>query len=316
MTRMEVATRPVARRAAEPSFLRLLDEAKVADLLGGAAPGVHRLEASGVLATGGWYWVVFDNVPHVARIHAGMTPGHPETRLLRKPGGPAGFEDIAHDDADGRFFVLIEATAFAPGGYRAEVCEFDRWLRLVTRRWLDVPLDRPNKGMEGLTCVRRDGRLHLLAMCEGNRGRAGKAGRRPGGGRVHVMAEEADGWHSVQTIHLPRSLPFVDYSGISVSGDRIAVVSQESSALWVGRMAPDRWDVVDGGRTYLFPRDSRGRIVYGTVEGVSWLDEHTVVVVSDRTKRTQPRRMRSKDQSIHVFALPADGTDVTPNPQA
>jgi len=45
------------------------------------------------------------------------------------------------------------------------------------------------------------------------------------------------------------------------------------------------------------------------VEGVSWLAEHTVAVVSDRTKRTQPRRMRAKDQSIHVFALPADGAD-------
>jgi len=303
---MDTAPRPVTGRATEPPSLRLLVEAKIADLLGSAASGVHRLEASGVLAAGGWYWVVFDNLPHVARIHPELTPGHPGTTLLRKPGGPIGYEDIAHDGDDGRFFVLIEATAFAPGVYKAEVCEFDRWLRLVARRWLDFPLERPNKGMEGLTCVRRHGRLHLLGLCEGNLGRGGRAGRRPGGGLVQVFAEGAGRWERVHTIHLPVGLPFIDYSGISVSGNRVAVVSQQSSALWVGRLSPDGWDLLDDGQVFGFPRDPRGRVLYGTAEGVSWLAERLVVVVSDRAKRGQPRRIRAKDQSIHVFALPAE----------
>jgi hypothetical protein len=306
VSQVDTARRPVTGRAAEPPSLRLLGEAKIADLLGGAASGVHRLEASGVLAAGGWYWVVFDNVPHVARIHPEMTPGHPGTTLLRKPGGPIGFEDIAHDGDDGRFFVLIEATAFAPGVYQAEVCEFDRGLRLVARRWLDFPLEDANKGMEGLSCVRRQGHLHLLGLCEGNRCHGGEAGRRPGGGRVHVFTEGAKRWERVHTIHLPESLPFIDYSAISVSGDRVAVISQESSALWVGRLSPDGWDILDEGEVYRFPRDPRGRVVYGTVEGVSWLAERLVVVVSDRAKPEQPRRMRAKDESIHVFALPGE----------
>jgi hypothetical protein len=51
---------------------------------------------------------------------------------------------------------------------------------------------------------------------------------------VHVFVEDGDRWRLIETIRLPASLPFTDYSSVSVRGERIAVVSQESSALWVG----------------------------------------------------------------------------------
>ncbi|HEX6755719.1 MAG TPA: hypothetical protein VF109_07205 [Mycobacteriales bacterium] len=297
--------RTAADTATRAPVLRLLREAKVADLLAGAAEGAGRFEASGVLAYGGWLWVIFDNVPHVARIDPALVGGDPRAVLVRRPGEATGYEDIAHDPVDGRFFLLIEAVRHPSGGYLAQVQENDAELRPVATRWLDFPLDRPNKGLEGLSCVRRDGRTHLLALCEGNRCRGGEAGRRPGGGRVHVFAEAPGRWERVHTIRLPESLSFVDYSSISVSGDRIAVVSQESSALWVGRFAPSGWDLLDDGTTYAFPPDPRGRIVYGTVEGVSWLADDQVAVVSDRAKPDQPARFRAEDESVHVFALPA-----------
>lgn len=162
--------------------------------------------------------------------------------------------------------------------------------------------------MEGLTCLRRDGKVHLLAMCEGNRCRSGRAGRRPGGGRAQVFVEDGDDWARIASLRLPASLPFTDFSSISVSGQRVAVVSQESSALWVGRLSPSAWGVIDRGVVYLFPRSRRGRIRYGTVEGVSWLDEQTLAVVSDRAKPSQPRRTRRTDQSIHIVALPPNGS--------
>ena len=93
-----------------------------------------------------------------------------------------------------------------------------------------------------------------------------------------------------------------------MSGERVAVVSQESSALWVGRLSPSTWEVVDDGVVYLFPRTRHGQIRYGTVEGVSWLDEQTLAVVSDRAKPGQPRRMRATDQSVHIVALPVTDT--------
>jgi hypothetical protein len=288
-------------RVGRPPALRLLAEAKVAELIG---DGTGRYEASGVLAYGGWFWVVFDDLADIAKIDPGLIPGDTRSTVIRQPDGRVGYEDIAHDAGDGRFFLLVEAVRRG-SGFMAQVRELDSDLRPLTTRWLDVPLERPNKGLEGLSCVRRAGRAHLLGLCEGNRGRGGKQGRRPGGGRLHVFSEGSAEWERTATIHLPASLRFTDYSGISVAGDRVAVVSQESSALWVGRLAPSSWELLDAGTTYVFPRDERGRIRYGTVEGVSWLGEDEVVVVSDRAKPTQPRRVHAADQSVHRFALPA-----------
>ena len=114
------------------------------------------------------------------------------------------------------------------------------------------------------------------------------------------------GWVHTGTIRLPRTLEFEDYSSISAAGDRLAVVSQASSALWVGRLRADGTDLVDEGTVFRFPTDSRGRTVYRTVEGVSWLGDDRVVVVSDKVKPGAGEGSgRAKDQSIHIFRIPA-----------
>ena len=46
--------------------LELVAEAKVFDILEGVLS--PRLEASGVLAKDGMFYVIFDNLPHIARI--------------------------------------------------------------------------------------------------------------------------------------------------------------------------------------------------------------------------------------------------------
>ena len=107
------------------------------------------------------------------------------------------------------------------------------------------------------------------------------------------------------TIRLPETVLFVDYSGIAVNGDRIAVVSQASSALWVGNLAPSGWQVTGAGTSYALPRDADGGILYGTAEGVSWIAPDQVVMVSDKAKPQQDPRCRAKDQSIHIFRIPA-----------
>lgn len=102
---------------------------------------------------------------------------------------------------------------------------------------------------------------------------------------------------------MPPGLPFTDYSSLSVRGDRLAVVSQESSSLWVGRFSPSSWEVAGPGVVHLFPRSRRGRIRYGNIEGVSWLDDHLLAVVSDRAKPDQPRRTYATDQSVHIVRV-------------
>jgi hypothetical protein len=287
--------------------LVLVREAKLASLLPDSAG--RRLEASGVLGGEGCFWVIFDNAADVGRIGPELSAGAAGNGLIRQDRGPrAGFEDIAHDAAAGRFFVLVEARA-RRRGFMAEVQEYDQDFAYQGRAWLDFPLDGPNKGLEGLTCVRRQDRSYLLGLCEGNRCRDGEEGRRPGGGRIQVFERGRRHWDRVATIRLPVELPFEDFSSLAVAGDRIAVVSQESSALWVGRLQRSGWELADRGAVWGFPPDPEGRTVYCNVEGVSWVSTDRVVVVSDRAKRNgrQDECCRAKDQSIHVFTIPGLG---------
>jgi len=119
--------------------LRLEHEAKLVELLGGAAG--RRLEASGVLAKDGSVYVVFDNLPHIARLGAGLVAGAPANRLFTQDRREAeGFEDIAYDPGSDRFFALIEGLPTGPRTFQAKVHQFDGSLRYLRSDWLDFPL--------------------------------------------------------------------------------------------------------------------------------------------------------------------------------
>jgi len=286
--------------------LELIAEAKICDILG---PRLEpRLEASGVLAKDGVFYVIFDNLPHIACIGPDLSATSIANHVIEQDRGHRrGFEDITHDPSSGRFYVLIESLRRGRSKYMAAVQEYDINFGYLGTAWLDFPLDRPNKGLEGLACVHRDGQTYLLGLCEGNRCRGGAAGRVPGGGRIHVFRRGRHHWDRAATIKLPESVRFVDYSGVTVAGDRIAVISQVSSALWLGRLAPAGWEIAGEGTSYALPRAADGGILYGTAEGVSWVAPDRVVMVSDKVKPEQDPRCRAKDQSIHIFRIPAAG---------
>jgi hypothetical protein len=104
---------------------------------------------------------------------------------------------------------------------------------------------------------------------------------------------------------VPALKRFEDYVSLRVEGDRIAVVSQMTAALWIGRLSPKKLEIVDEGQTYLFPLDESGRVVYCNIEGVAWVTPTRLVVVSDKRKPgEQPECCGPKDQSIHLFDLP------------
>src|SRR5215813_8725876 len=212
--------------------LELVKEAKIFDILGGRLD--PRLEASGVLAKDGQFYVIFDNLPHIARIGAELDPQATATHVIKQnEGHRRGFEDIAYDSRAGRFYVLIESLPRGHGLFMGKGQEYDAGFGYLGSAWLDFPLDRPNKGLEGLTCVHRQGQTYLLGLCEGNRCQGGAEGRIPGGGRVHVFQRGRGHWGRVGTIRLPETVLFEDYSGIAITGDKIAVISQASSALWL-----------------------------------------------------------------------------------
>src|SRR6201993_5359357 len=202
--------------------LELVRETKIFDILPGSLD--PRLEASGVLAKDGLFYVIFDNLPHIACIGPGLARAARDNHMImQERGHRRGFEDIAYDPRSGRFYVLIESLRRGRATYMAAVQEYDADFRYIGSAWLDFPLDRPNKGLEGLACVHRDGQTYLLGLCEGNRCKGGAAGRVPGGGRNNVFRRGRRCWDRVAKIPLPETVLFEDYSGIAVTGDRIAV---------------------------------------------------------------------------------------------
>ncbi|MEU5775832.1 hypothetical protein [Streptomyces venezuelae] len=311
--RDKTGTDKTGRNKAEAAReLRLVKEAKIQDLIGDSAG--TRLEASGVLYRDGAFLIVCDNLPSLIRVSSELSPKAPENGVLshkqtkKKPASEAneGFEDLAHDAARDHYYTLSEAEPVKPKGFRARVQEYDAKLRPIGSAHLDFDIADANKGMEGLEWVDRSGTGHLLALCEGNWCAGGKKGRTPGGGRIQVFRRDGKRWSNTATIRLPKSLPFEDYSGVSVRDGRIAVLSQASSALWVGRIDTKKWEV-DEGTVHRLPTDGKGRTVYGNPEGVSWVSADHVVIVSDRAKKgAANERFRAKDQSIHLFLIPGN----------
>jgi len=120
---------------------------------------------------------------------------------------------------------------------------------------------------------------------------------------VHHLQVSTNGY-TLLTGRLVTASAIVPGGAVLVDGDRIAVVSQVSSTLWVGNLASSGWQVTGAGASYALPRHADGGILYGTAEGVSWIAPDQVVMVSDKAKPEQDRRCRAKDQSIHIFRIP------------
>jgi len=283
--------------------LVLVTERKLTDLL--EPPTRHGvLEASGVAAKGADYYVIFDNVRRIGRVHRSLSPDSSKHGWFGGARQGEGYEDITFSPHRGRFYLLIEAEKHPDGTYKALIDECDERARFKTRRWVDVAFEQRNTGLEGLSAIRCRGKDFLLALCEGNRGRAGRRGRKPGGGRIHVLQRVGRLWKSVGRIDLPKTVAFEDYSAVALRGSRIAIVSQQTSRLWIGTLRVRDWTITGRGTVYDFPRTKKGKRKYCTIEGVCWLSDRSLVMVSDLSKPGYGRRCRKYDQSIHVFRLP------------
>jgi hypothetical protein len=283
--------------------LRLQRERKLSELLDPPRAGAV-FEASGVIAIGDHGFVVLDNVRRVAQVGTHLRLESADHRWVGGARHGEGYEAITYRPAKRRFYLLIEAQKHPDGTFKAAIEEFDNRWRLKARTWVDFPFDTPNSGFEGLASLDFRGQHYLLALCEGNRCLGRGKGKR-GQGRIHVLERRGRMWRPVARIKLPRVAKFKDFAGLALRGDRLAVVSQESSRLWVGRLRRGTWAISGRGRVYDFPRTKKGKKLYYTVEGISWLSPRTLVAVSDlRKKKRHPKRSARTDQSIHVFRLP------------
>ena len=310
-------------RTGPPILLELVREAKIGELLG-EAHGKH-YEASGVHFKDGYLYVVFDDAPDILRISPDWSTSQEAPTLIETHVRAAGYEDITYQPFEKRWYCLIEASETRSGGFKPGIDEFDASFRFVESHWLDFPVKRQNKGIEGLSYLRYRDENYILGLCEGNACKSGSAGREPGQGRIQVFRRSAgersagerpagepsaEDWQHTGAIKLPPSVLFEDYASLDLRNRYVTVISQVSSAMWVGRVRSDPAGLddlfEDEGRTYLFPRNKDGRIIYCNVEGVTWLPDGRLVVVSDKAKSDeQASRCEQKDQSIHIFKLPA-----------
>jgi hypothetical protein len=287
------------------STLKLVDERKISDLMPDNER-VDRWEASGVLVKDGHYFVVFDDRSEIARVSNDLEPKK-SNGLFGTAHAASGYEGITYNADKRRYYLLVEARKSSKGCYQAHIVEYDDEFRYLKDRALDFTFKSGNKGFEAVAHVRRNEQDYLLALCEGNKCACGSKGRKPGGGRVQLFEKGRKAWRHIDTIELPKSVPFVDYSGMSTEHGRVAIVSQENSMLWVGQFDEAGWTWRDAGQLYEFPRSDEDSILYGNIEGVGWITPSRIVAVSDRRKkRVQPeKRLSEKDQSVHVFDIPS-----------
>jgi hypothetical protein len=284
--------------------LKLEHERKLCELVH-CDPPVKRWEASGILRKDRQCFVVFDDRAEIACVAEDLQPSA-ANRLVGKANAHVGYEGITYNADKQRYYLLVEARKQSSGCYQALIVEYDEDFAYVKDRPVDFTFKSSNKGFEAVAHLRRDETDYLLALCEGNNCKCGAKGRKPGRGRIQVFSKSKKRWQHARTIALPSSLPFVDYSGMSIDGEKMAVVSQENSMLWVGRFDEAGWQWRDDGQLFEFPRSDDGDILYGNIEGVAWLSPTRVVTVSDRRKKSsQPdKRLSDKDQSIHIFEIP------------
>ena len=287
---------------AKTPVLRLVRERKLADLVAPPRSGAV-FEASGVITNGTDCFVVLDNVRRVVRIASHLRPQSDDHEWVGAARQGEGYEAVTYARRTRRFYLMIEAQKHPDGTFKGAIEEYDERWRLKTRRWVDFVFEKRNTGFEGLASVESRGEHFLLALCEGKNCRGGHKSKKGGRGRIHVLRQRGGMWKPVARIKLPRGVKFKDYAGMAVKGDRIAVVSQESSKLWLGRFRSGNWKINGAGRIYDFPRTKKGKRLYYTVEGVSWLSPTTLSAVSDLRKKRHPKRSTRTDQSIHVFKV-------------
>jgi hypothetical protein len=285
--------------------LNLVREAKICDLMMCDQP-TTRYEASGVLVKDGQYFVVFDDRTEIGRFSDDLQP-QKTNGLFGMSHADFGYEGVTYNDARRRFYLLVESRKHARRRYQALIVEYDDEFTYLKERPVDFAFKSSNKGFEAVAHLRRNGQDYVLALCEGNKCKCGSKGRKPGGGRVQVFEKKRKRWAHFETIALPTSVPFVDYSGMSIDHGRVAIVSLVNSMLWVSQFDEAGWTWRDAGQLYEFPRSESGKIRYGNIEGVGWINPTRIVTVSDRRKKkNQPdKALSEKDQSLHVFDIPS-----------
>lgn len=265
-----------------------------------------RLEASGVCVYKNSFVVVCDDRPGFIRVGADLSPSHQDNTASWLSSDRLGFEDIAWSENSQCFYALIEAEKRRNHEYQPRIETYNQEFQLTEKaRWIDLELKSKNKGLEGITCVQHNGQEYLFGLCEGNDCKKGKAGAAPGTGRLIVFQRAGKEWVKVKDLNIPMTAFFEDYAAVDIRDQRVLVVSQASSAVWVGTIDLNILSFVGQGAVWNFPPGDGEEKSYCNVEGAAWIGQDRIVAVSDKRKATDPHSCEERERMIHIFRFPA-----------
>ena len=296
------ATQHAANRISGTTVLAApVAEAKIYKLLQGYSSS-DNFEASGVYYLGGYFYVACDNMYKIAKIKSTLPINSSDNSLLSTsaPGsGSSNYEGITYDNNGTPNFFVVEESVSHGSGYQPRIREFNSSMNYQDEKWADYYFTaaNSNKAFEGIAWVYRGGEDYILGLVEGT-------------GKIPVLKKTSGDWILVDSITLPSSVTFTDYSDITVSGNKVAITSQQDGQLWIGTLSSTSWSIT-GGTAYTFPLGSSSGVIgagtdqlYGNVEGVSFISDTQIVIVSDKADASQPAYQSYKEQTISIFNLP------------
>ncbi len=285
------------KAVATKTLIGPLNESRIYKLLSGYNSN-DNFEASGIVAQGSYFYIVFDNRYTIGKILNTLPQNNNANSLLSTGSGTSNFEGIAYDNYGTPNWYVVEECVKNGSVWNPRIREYDDLMNYQSNQWADYTFNSTtnNKAFEGIAYVRRNNQDYLLSIVEGT-------------GAIAVMQQNGSSWNKVTEFFLP--VTFSDYADIALFGNTMAVVSQEDAQLWVGELSPTSWSTTAGkGVVYDFPKGSStgvvgagNNILYGNVEGVSFIDDSTIVTCTDKASSNQPSYQTYKDQSVQIFRL-------------
>lgn len=277
-------------------------------------------EGSDIAELNGKYYVVFDSSMSLGMLDDRFQFRGDGEKLIGEQLAESQFEGIAHVPENDTWLLLAESipTATTPdstgyGTYKPEITvaklheDLDGY-DILEKCIINFELTHENKGFEGIAYING----LLLGLCEGNHCVGGERGRDRGNGRIvvsslHRYDDGSCAWEPDNVIDIPRAASFLDYAGMAIHPGlgKIAILSQEDAAVYIADFDIDSLTIKDDGAIYHLPRDAHCNKVYCNAEGIQFLDEYRLIIVSDKAKKDQPFHCDEKDQSVHIFAFPA-----------
>jgi hypothetical protein len=314
--------------AVEAVPLQLVRETKISALNVPALPH-NQYEASGVVYQGGFLYVVFDNSYRILKVHPDTGWTSPSLTSVTSD-GDSQYEAITFDAHNTQNFYAMVESAPSNGLNLGKLDKYTSQLSGPSGEWTNITFPVANKGFEGAawlwSCPNGSaGNDYMLSLCEGNNCTNSS---QTGNGKIKILQQVISGstisWNLIQngTVSIPATANFGDYSDIALyppypstndcpglGGNgtglyKVAIVSQESSQLWVGTFNAKTWSFQGNGTVYDFPKGQSGETVYCNVEGVTFLSSNQIAVASDAKKTDQSDACAAKDQSLHIFNIP------------